>query len=240
MEERLQKILASAGVASRRHAETLIVDGRVSVNHAVVRQLGIKADAERDEIRVDGKLILAVVSRIYVMLNKPRGYVTTLHDPEGRPIVTDLLGEIPDRIFPVGRLDYDSEGLLILTNDGDFSQRIQHPSFNISKTYQVRVDASLTDHEVQLLVKGIRLEDGLFKPDHVQIMKKDKKSTWLTVTISEGRNRLVRRGIEALNHAVLRLIRVSISDLSLGNLKTGSYRHLTHEEIQKLVHHQKR
>jgi 23S rRNA pseudouridine2605 synthase len=235
MEERLQKIIASAGIASRRHAEKLIIDGRVTVNHVVVKQLGVKADPEGDEIRVDGKLILPVLSKIYLVLNKPRGYVTTLHDPEGRPIVTDLLGEVSDRVFPVGRLDYESEGLLILTNDGDFSQRLQHPRFNVPKTYQVKIEGSLTDHEFQSLLKGIQLDDGIFKPNHVQIMKKGTKTTWLTLIISGGRNRVIRRGFEALNHSVLRLIRVGISDLGLGNLKTGAYRYLMKEEVKGVL-----
>jgi 23S rRNA pseudouridine2605 synthase len=230
MMERLQKIIANAGITSRRHAEEMIVDGRVSVNHVVVRQLGAKADIEKDEIRIDDKLIFHEVSKIYLMLNKPAGYVTTLHDPQGRSIVTDLLSGISDRVFPVGRLDYDSEGLLLLTNDGDFSQKLQHPRFSIPKTYEVKIDGILTDQDLRSLIKGIKLNDGKFKPDHVQLIKRGPKNTWLSLTISEGRNRLIRRGIEALDHSVMRLVRVAISDLKLGNLKTGAYRHLTKDD----------
>jgi 23S rRNA pseudouridine2605 synthase len=235
MKERLQKIIASAGITSRRNAEKMIVDGRVTVNHAVVKQLGAQADIEKDEIRVDDKLIFVEVSKTYLMLNKPRGYVTTLNDPEKRPIVTDLLPGISDRVFPVGRLDYDSEGLLLMTNDGNFTQKLQHPRFRISKTYEVKINGHLRDHDLQSLLQGIQLEDGKFKPDHIQVIKKSPRSTWLTLTISEGRNRLIRRGFEALGRSVVRLLRVSVADLHLGNLKTGTYRHLTREEVKKLL-----
>lgn len=235
MKERLQKIIASAGITSRRNAEKMIVDGRVTVNHAVVKQLGAQADIEKDEIRVDDKLIFVEVSKIYLMLNKPRGYVTTLNDPEKRPIVIDLLSGISDRVFPVGRLDYDSEGLLLMTNDGNFTQKLQHPRFRISKTYEVKINGHLRDHELQSLLEGIRLEDGRFKPEQIQVIKKSPKSTWLTLTISEGRNRLIRRGFEALGRDVVRLVRVAVSDLHLGNLKTGTYRYLTREEVKKLL-----
>ncbi len=235
MKERLQKIIASAGITSRRNAEKMILEGRVSVNHVVVRELGVKADSEKDEIRVDDKLIFHEVSKIYLMLNKPRGYVTTLHDPQKRPIVTDLLPGISERVFPVGRLDYDSEGLLLLTNDGDFAQKLQHPRFNIPKTYEVKIEGILKDRDLQSLIKGTRLEDGNFKPDHVQLLKRGPKNTWLALTISEGRNRLIRRGFEAFNHSVIRLVRTAVSDLQLGKLKPGAYRHLAKEEIKKLL-----
>jgi len=235
MQERLQKIIASAGIASRRHAEKMIVDGRVTVNHVLVRQLGAKADIEKDEIRVDDKLIFHEVSKIYLMLNKPKGYVTTLNDPQNRPIVTDLLSGVSERVFPVGRLDYDSEGLLLMTNDGDFSQKLQHPRFSIPKTYEVKIDGKLTDRDLQSLIKGIRLEDGKFRPDHVKITRKSPKTTWYTLTISEGRNRLIRRGFGTFGHSVIRLIRVAVSDLKVGNLETGAYRHLTKEEVKKLL-----
>jgi 23S rRNA pseudouridine2605 synthase len=235
MKERIQKIIASAGITSRRHAEKMIVDGRVTVNHVVVRQLGAKADVREDEIRVDDKLIFPEVSKIYLMLNKPKGYVTTLYDPQKRPIVKDLLSDVSERVFPVGRLDYDSEGLLLMTNDGDFSQKLQHPRFSIPKTYEVKIDSNLKDHDLQSLIKGTKLDDGKFQPDYVQIIKKSPKSTWLTVTISEGRNRLIRRGFEALGYSVIRLVRIAISELHLGNLKKGEYRHLKKEEVKKLL-----
>jgi 23S rRNA pseudouridine2605 synthase len=235
MKERLQKIIAAAGISSRRVAEKMIVDGRVTVNDAVVRQLGAKADVGADEIRVDGKLILPEEAKIYLLLHKPRGYMTTLHDPERRAVVTDLLSGIPERIFPVGRLDYDSEGLLFLTNDGDFSQRVQHPRFKIPKTYIVKIDGSLTKNEFRALSDGIKLPDGNFKPENLQIKRTNRKSSWLALTIAEGRNRLIRRGLESLGHPVIRLIRTAIADISLGNMKAGTFRHLTKKEVEHLL-----
>jgi 23S rRNA pseudouridine2605 synthase len=235
MQERLQKIIAAAGVSSRRVAEQMILEGRVTVNDGIIRQLGAKADIDADEIRVDGKLILPEMSKVYLMLHKPRGYVTTLHDPEGRAVVTDLLSGISERIFPVGRLDYNSEGLLLLTNDGDFSQRVQHPRFKIPKTYMVKIDGNLTKNEVRALSEGIRLPDGNFKPESLQIERTNRKSSWLVLTIAEGRNRLIRRGLESLGHPVVRLIRTAIADISLGNMKTGTFRHLTKKEVKHLL-----
>ncbi len=235
MEERLQKIIAAAGICSRRAAEDLILAGKVQVNDRVVRQLGTKADPERDEIRVDGRMITTEVERVYVMLNKPAGYVTTLKDPEGRPIVTDLLYEIGQRVYPVGRLDYDSEGLLILTNDGEFAERIQHPRYEVPRTYLAKVRGRVTRKEIQSLVNGIELEDGPFTVDGIQEEKYNEKSQWLRVTISEGRNRIIRRAMEALGHPVARLIRISLGNLELGNLKPGEYRRLQKREIEGLL-----
>jgi 23S rRNA pseudouridine2605 synthase len=235
MKERIQKIIAGAGISSRRAAEKMIVDGRISVNNAIVRQLGAKADIEEDEIRVDGKLILPETSKVYLMLNKPKGYMTTLHDPQGRPVVKDLLTGVSERVFPVGRLDYDSEGLLLMTNDGDFSLRIQHPRFRIPKTYRVKIEGNLASSAIKALSEGIKLNDGKFKPDSFHIDKKNPKSCWLTMTIAEGRNREIRRGFESLGHSVARIIRTTISDVGLGDLKEGTYRHLTRKEIQNLL-----
>jgi 23S rRNA pseudouridine2605 synthase len=235
MKERLQKIMARAGVASRRAAERMILDGRVSVNKKVVSLLGTSADPEADEIRVDGRLIAVEAAKIYLMLNKPRGYVTTLDDPRKRPIVTDLLSDVVERVFPVGRLDYDSEGLLLFTNDGDFALRLQHPRFRVAKTYRVKIEGHLPKGEMQTLCNGIPMEDGLFRPVAVAMERKSRKSCWLTVTITEGRNRLIRRAFEALGHPVVRLIRVAVSNLSLGDLNPGSYRHLTRNEVSGLI-----
>lgn len=234
MEERLQKIIAKSGVASRRAAEKMITEGRVSVNGCIVSVLGAKADGEKDEIRLDGKLLLCSLSKIYLMLNKPKGYVTTLVDPENRPTIKDLLTGI-EKVYPIGRLDYDSEGLLLMTNDGDFAQRIQHPRFRISKTYRVKVKGHLTKEEVTKLQKGILLSDGLFKSRNIELGKKNKLSTWLDITITEGRNRIIRRACDALGHPVSRLIRVAISDVYLGDLQQGCHRELTRKEIEKLT-----
>ncbi|MGO9139799.1 MAG: pseudouridine synthase [Syntrophales bacterium] len=235
MKERLQKIIAASGISSRRAAEKMIVEGRVTVNDAVVRQLGAKADIGADEIRVDGNLILPEESKVYLLLHKPRGYVTTLHDPERRAVVTDLLSGISERIFPVGRLDYDSEGLLLLTNDGHFSQRVQHPRFKIPKTYMVKIDGNLKKNEVRALSDGIRLPDGNFKPGMLQIKRTSRKTSWLILTIAEGRNRLIRRGLESLGHPVIRLIRTAIAGITLGNVKAGMFRHLTKKEVEHLL-----
>lgn len=235
MKERLQKIIAAAGIDSRRHAEKLIIAGRVSVNDVVIRELGAKADAEKDIIRVDGKIISVEKTIVYIALHKPAGYVTTLSDPERRPTVVDLIGDVPERVYPVGRLDYDSEGLLLLTNDGDFAQKMQHPRFQMPKIYRVKIQGRLNRDEIMQLTKGIRLTDGIFKPENIQIEKFNDKSCWLTLTLREGKNRIIRRGFEAAGHRVARLVRESIGGVSLGGLKEGSWRHLTKKEIGQLL-----
>ncbi len=240
MEERLQKIIAAAGICSRRAAEELILAGKVQVNDRIVRQLGTKADPGRDEIRIDGRLITTEVERVYLMLNKPAGYVTTLKDPEGRPVVTDLVRDVGQRVYPVGRLDYDSEGLLILTNDGAFAERVQHPRYEIPRTYLAKVRGRVTRKELQSLLKGIELEDGPFTVDGIQEEKFNEKSQWLRVTISEGRNRIIRRAMEALGHPVARLIRVSLGSLELGSLKPGEHRQLRRKEVGGLLRPQRK
>jgi len=235
MKERLQKIIAASGISSRRNAEKMITEGRVTVNNSVVRQLGAKADTEVDEIRVDGKLILPEETKVYLLLNKPKGYVTTLRDPQGRPVVADLFSGVSERIFPVGRLDYDSEGFLLMTNDGDFSLKIQHPRFMIPKTYLVKIEGNLTDSDIKMLQDGIKLKDGKFKPDSFHILKANRKSCWLSLTIVEGRKRVIRRVFETLGHAVVRLIRTAIDGIDLGKVKVGTFRHLTRKEVQTLL-----
>lgn len=235
MEERLQKILSQAGVASRRAAEKMISTGRVSVNGVIVRTQGRKADVQHDEIRVDDKLISVDNEKIYIVLNKPKGYITTLKDPEGRPIVTDLLKGIDVRVFPVGRLDYDSEGLLFLTNDGNFAQRLQHPRYEIEKTYRVKIEGHLRKDEAQMLEKGINLPDGRFTPLRVAIEKVNPQSTWLTLIIHEGRNRVIRRAFETMGHFVSRLIRVSFGDIALDSLAEGAWRNLRPKEVERLM-----
>lgn len=235
MEERLQKIIARAGLASRRAAEEMISQGRVTLNGVPVASLGTKADQDKDEIRIDGKLVSPETAKIYLALHKPRGYVTSLKDPEGRKIVTDLLPHVPERLFPIGRLDYDSEGLLLLTNDGDFAYRLEHPRFRIPKTYRVKARGRLTGNEMHHLAKGITLEDGIFRPTAIRIEKINKESCWLVLTVTEGRNRVIRRGFAALGHTVERLVRVAIGDLQLGDLREGEHRFLTKREIRALT-----
>ena len=235
MEQRIQKILSQAGISSRRAAEKMIAEGRIRVNGTVVTQPGTKADADRDEIRVDGRLISCEIERIYIVLHKPRGYVTTLHDPQGRRIVTDLIGGIPERLFPVGRLDYDSEGLLILTNDGEFSQRLQHPRYKLPKSYRVKVEGNLRRSELQDLESGIDLPDGRFTPANVVLEKTNRGSTWLRLTILDGRNRVIRRAFEALGHPVCRLIRVAVGEVALGAVPEGAWRMLSRREVNRLL-----
>jgi 23S rRNA pseudouridine2605 synthase len=235
LKERIQKIIAQAGIASRRAAEKMVLDGRVTVGGMRIAELGAKADPERDDIRVDGSLISITTSKVYLLLNKPRGYVTTLDDPEHRPIVTHLLHGIQERVFPVGRLDYDSEGLLLMTNDGEFAQRLQHPRYQVTKTYRVKVEGHLSNRDMRTLSEGVSLEDGLFKPLQALLERKSAKSCWVTLTLAEGRNRVIRRAFAVLGHPVVRLIRVALSDIALDDLKPGAYRHLTRKEISRLL-----
>jgi len=235
MEERLQKIVSRYGHISRRAAEAMIAEGRVSLNGEIVSQMGVKADPQKDAIRLDGKLIAAEQTPVYILLHKPQGYVTTLSDPENRPVVTDLVKGEGERLFPVGRLDYDSEGLLLMTNDGGFAQKIQHPRYGVPKRYRVRIEGHLTTEELQRLKKGVRFEDGFFQPRDLRIEKHNDKSLWISLSISEGKNRMIRRGFAALRHDVERLVRISIGDVQLGNLKRGMYRHLTKKEIESLL-----
>ncbi len=233
MIERLQKILAKAGVASRRAAEILILDGRVTVNGRVVRVLGTKA-APDDNIRVDGRPIGRPEKRQYRMLNKPAGVVTTLEDPRGRPTVGDLIAGLPERLYPVGRLDYDSEGLLLLTNDGTFAYGIQHPRFAVPKTYRVKVAGHVTPAAFGALEKGFPLDDGPFQPLEVTMERHTTGSTWLTLVITEGRNRVIRRAMTSLGFPVRRLIRTAIGGVEMGDLDVGNHRPLIASELETL------
>ncbi len=235
MEERLQKVMARAGIASRRVSEQMIKDGRVSVNEKNVTELGTKVDSERDMIRVDGKLILVDSSTVYVMLNKPAGYLASLKDDRNRPIVTDLLKSIPERIFPVGRLDYDSEGLLLMTNDGDFSYRIQHPKFEIPKTYMVKVKGFISRDTLAAISRGTRLEDGDFKPERVRIDKVNQRSTWVEMTIHDGKNHIIKRFFDAYGYPVTRLIRIAVGNMKLEGLRLGDFRYLEKREVKELL-----
>ncbi|MEK6725101.1 MAG: pseudouridine synthase [Deltaproteobacteria bacterium] len=234
MLERIQKIMAQGGIASRREAERLILDGRVTLNGKVVEELGTKADTEKDYIKVNGRLITRPEPKTYIMLFKPRGYVTTSKDPEGRPTVMELLEKVKVRVFPVGRLDYDTEGLILCTNDGDLAHRLQHPSHEIPKTYLVKVDGVPTQDGIVKLRNGIKLKDGMTAPARVKIIKKAEANSWLEIIIHEGRNRQIKRMFEAIGHSVIKLKREGLAFLSLGDLKPAEYRHLTAEEIKKL------
>ncbi|MDA8388716.1 MAG: pseudouridine synthase [Nitrospiraceae bacterium] len=231
MEKRIQKILAEAGIASRRKAEEMIAEGRVLVNGKPAA-LGMKADPEEDFIKVNGKPLRGPEHKAYFAFNKPRGVVSTLEDPQGRPTVKDFLGRIRLRVYPVGRLDYDSEGLLLITNDGEFAHMVLHPSKNIRKTYQVKVKGVLEEESFGKLRRGIRLEDGMTQPADVKPAgKTEADNSWLEVTIREGRKRQVRRMLERVGHPVLKLKRTSIDGIRLGDLKPGGLRLLTAREL---------
>jgi 23S rRNA pseudouridine2605 synthase len=233
MEERLQKILSKCGIASRRKAEEMILEGRVTVNGKVAT-LGMKADLEKDHIKVDGKLIRVFEPKIYLMFNKPKGCITSMHDPLGRPTIKDFLKGVKPKVFPVGRLDYDSEGLLIITNDGELANALLHPRNKVPKTYHVKVDGFLEDKDVLKLERGIKLEGRIVTPTKVKILKETRANTWIEITIHEGRKRLIRRLFEKLRHPVLKLKRIRINGLELGSLSQGAFRYLTPEEVKKL------
>jgi pseudouridine synthase len=234
MEERLQKIIARAGITSRRKAEELILQGRVKVNGQVVTELGSKADPERDHVKVDGKLIHFRQPQAYLILNKPRGYVTTLADPEGRPTVLDLLKGVRQRVFPIGRLDYDTEGLLLLTNDGDLAHVLMHPSYEVPKTYLAKVKGVLSDEEIKKLEKGVPLPGGKIAPCSIKKIRKTQENSWLEVTLHEGKKRQVRRMLERVGHPVLKLKRIRYAFLNLAGLLPGQYRHLSPQEVKRL------
>lgn len=233
MEERLQKIISKCGIASRRKAEEMILEGLVTVNGKPA-EIGMKADIENDHIKVRGKLISSVKTKVYMAFNKPVQCITALRDDEGRTTVSDFLKRVKARVFPVGRLDYNSEGLLILTNDGELANAILQPKSKIPKTYRVKIDGSLDKKDISKLEKGIRLEDGMTAPAKVRTVKQLKANSWIDITIYEGKKRQVRRMFDRVNHSVIKLIRTRINGLSLGNLEPGRFRYLTPDEVEKL------
>ncbi len=231
---RLHKAIADSGLASRRQAEEMIAAGRVTVNGRVVRKLGSKIDPQRDHVKVDGRHIKPVPPEVYVMLNKPKGVVSSLSDPAGRPTIADLLAGVKLRVFPVGRLDFDSEGLLLLTNNGALAQALLHPRYHVPKTYLVKVKGILTDEEIATLERGVELEDGRTAPAVVKKVRKAEQNSWLEVTIHEGRKHQVKRMLEHIGHPVIKLTRVRFGPLVLGDLPLGDYRYLTDREANAL------
>ncbi len=232
--ERLQKVLAARGVASRRAAEELIQEGRVTVDGRVVQELGTRVDPERAAIRVDGRP-LKQPRATYLLLNKPRGYLTTASDPEGRRTVYDLLLDQRERVFPVGRLDMDSEGLLLLTNDGELANRIAHPRYRLDKEYHALVAGTPTPQELDHLRRGgLLVEGGRTSPADIAVLDRGPEGTWLRVIIHEGRKRQVRRMLEAVGHPVRRLRRVRLGPLTLAGLPAATYRPLTPQELARL------
>lgn len=239
--ERLQKILAHAGVASRRKCEELILAGRVTVNGEIVRELGAKADPAADEILVDGRP-LRKESKFVILFNKPKGVISSVSDPQGRKVVTDYLRDVKQRVYPVGRLDYDTEGLLLLTNDGELTQLLTHPRHQVPKTYHVTVKGVVHGDDLDKLREGILLEDGMTEPAEVEYVDVDldNRRSVVSITITEGRNRQVRRMFEALHLPVERLRRVQLGPLTLAGVPRGKYRILHPQEVEQLREYARR
>ncbi len=231
---RLQKFLASATRFSRRKAEEAIQQGRVTVNGRLVTEMGTKIDPAADTVTLDNEPVKLEEKKVYLLMYKPRGVLCTTNDPEGRPVVGDLLENVRERVFPVGRLDMDSEGLLLLTNDGDLALKLMHPRFEVKKTYQVLTERSPSDSQLAMLRQGVMLDDTTAIPLEVRISKLQGRKTWVKVVISEGKKRQVRRMFEKVSLRVLRLRRVALASLTLRGLKPGTYRSLTPYEIRQL------
>ncbi|WP_437900880.1 pseudouridine synthase [Sorangium sp. So ce124] len=230
MEERLQKIIARAGVASRRASEELILAGRVRVNGRVVTELGLKADRQKDRIEVDGKRLVSEAP-VYVALHKPRNVVSTLRDPEGRPTVADHVRGTGARLYPVGRLDFATSGILLMTNDGDFANALLHPRGGVPKTYVLKVQGVMSDDDLTPWREGIRLEDGVTLPAEARVLRHEGDKTWLEVTLREGRNQQIRRMGEATGWPVMRLARTTFAGVSSEGLRPGEWRALTVDEL---------
>ena len=234
--ERLQKIISRAGAASRREAERLILAGRVTLNGRVVTELGTQADEAQDVIAVDGVNISAPKEKVYFLLNKPKRCISAVRDDRGRRTVIDLLPEVQEYIYPVGRLDYDTEGLLLLTNDGDLMNGLLHPRYEIEKTYIAKAQGMVTGEDIKKLCRGIMLEDGMTAPARAKFLERADNGSWCRVqlTIHEGRNRQVRRMLQAIGHRVQELKRVAFAGLTLEGVPRGGYRSLTGEEVARL------
>ncbi|TVX92850.1 pseudouridine synthase [Paenibacillus agilis] len=236
MEERLQKVMANAGIASRRKCEQLILDGKVEVNGELVLTLGVKANPDTDEITVNGRPLRKAAEKVVIAFYKPKGVITSMSDPEGRKTVKDFLKKIKTRVYPVGRLDYDTEGLLILTNDGELANWLTHPRHHVGKIYRATVKGIPHGDKLEMLKKGIMLDDGMTQPAEVEYFDVDLEQNVATIsmTIYEGRNRQVRRMFEAIGHPVTRLKRVQFGNITLQGLVRGKHRLLTKAEINEL------
>jgi len=230
--QRLNRILSSAGLASRRNADELIRSGRVTVNGEQVKTLGTLAVWGEDRIRVDGQEIPVPSERVYLMLNKPFGYICALKDPGGRSLVTDLVKDLPQRVYPVGRLDFDTLGLLLLTNDGDWAHRLTHPRYHVPRTYKITIAGRITDLALANLGKGVLLEDGPSGPSRTHLIMRNERESVIRMTITRGMSRQVRRMVEAAGFRVIHLMRTAFGSLHLGDLKIGGYRPLTPDEVK--------
>jgi pseudouridine synthase len=231
--ERLQKFLSRAGVASRRAAEEIIQAGRVAVNGQVVTAMGVKVDPDRDVVQVDGRTVKVTAAPRTVMLHKPYGYVCTTSDPEGRRVVTELLGKMPDRLYPVGRLDYDATGLLLFTNDGELAYRLTHPSYSVPRTYRVTVAGEMSKETLRRLAAGVDLEGRTVYPE-VAVNKRELEKTVLEITVHEGRYHLIKRLMEQMGHPVVKLKRIAFGPLKLEGLLRGTFREVTGREMAAL------
>jgi 23S rRNA pseudouridine2605 synthase len=233
MQERLQKYMANCGVASRRKCEELILDGCVKVNGSTICELGYKVTAEVDIVEVSGKLIKPVINKLYIALNKPVGYVSTVKDERNRKTIIDLIN-INERIYPIGRLDYDTSGLILLTNDGEIYNRIIHPRVEVNKVYIAKVKGMVSNESIRNLEKGVDIGDYITAPAKVQVINKSAANSEIKIIIHEGKNRQVRRMCEAVGHPVITLSRISIGEIQLGSLKLGKWRYLSESEMNYL------
>ena len=234
MSIRLEKYLAESGVASRRRSKSIISAGRVTVNGEVVLLPGTRVEPDVDIVELDGVRILPEEKKVYIMLNKPAGYLSTARDERNRPIVLDLLTDIPVRVYPVGRLDADTEGLLLFTNDGEFSHKLMHPRYHVDKVYLAWVEGHPNEESLEQLRNGVEIKDGLTAPAEVTLLKQAKNRTLLKIIIHEGKKRQIKRMCKRVGHEVQHLKRIQIGTLKLGNLSVGKYRHLSHQEVEGL------
>jgi 23S rRNA pseudouridine2605 synthase len=233
-ELRINRILSLAGLASRRKADQMIEAGRIRLNGIVISEPGTRALWGIDSIEVDGQEIPKPFERIYLMLNKPFGYICALSDPAQRPIVSDLLKDVKERVYPVGRLDFDTLGLLLLTNDGEWAHRLTHPRYHVPRTYKLTLEGKITDQALNRLKGGVRLDDGPTGPCKVTPIQRDVKKSIIRMTVTVGRSRMIRRMLDALGYKVVHLIRTGFGTLELGELKIGDYRHLESDEIEAM------
>ncbi len=234
MKERLNKYIARCGICSRRAADELIENGLVRVNKKLIREMGVTIDPLKDEVIVKNHVVRPQEEKLYIILHKPVGAVTTVKDPEKRKTVMDLISGIDIRLYPVGRLDIDTEGLLLLTNDGELANRLSHPRYGVKKTYLAHIKGNITETSLKKLEKGVLLEDGLTSPASVELNSRAPNASVVIIGISEGKNRQVRRMFEAVGHEVLRLVRIEFGNLKLGKIKKGEYRELVPSEIREL------
>ena len=231
---RLQKFMSRCGIASRRKSEEIILQGKVKVNGNIVKELGVKIDPDKDTIEIEGNILKLEENKVYILLNKPVGYITTMSDEFNRKKVIDLLIDIKERVYPVGRLDYDTSGLLLLTNDGDLAYKLTHPKYEVEKKYIAKVKGIPTEKELSQFRNGLQIEDYVTSKAKIKIIDREKDNSTLEVVIHEGKNRQVRKMCSKIGHQVVELKRVEMGDIKLGNIKEGKWRHLNPKEVDYL------